>query len=84
MVYSPDRKEAFIFFKTSTIDTIITYTAVSFSVILTIVAIVVLQYTTARAESLRLGLMGLFTALIAVVLALAGAKKSEVFIGTIG
>jgi len=31
-----------------------------------------------------MGLIGLFTVMTAAILALAGARKSEVFIGTIG
>jgi hypothetical protein len=84
MIYLNNRKEAFIFYNSSAIDTIVTGTAVASAIILTIVGIVTLGVTSRETKALRLGLIALFTSVIAAVLALAGAKKSEILIGTIG
>jgi hypothetical protein len=84
MIYTQDRKEAFLFFNSSAIDKIVSIIAVAVAVILTVCAITALSYTSDKVVSLRMGLIGLFTLMTAAILALAGAKKAEVFIGTIG
>jgi hypothetical protein len=58
--------------------------AVITATILTVCAITALILTSGHGSGLRIGLIGLFTVMTAGVLALAGAKKSEVFIRMIG
>ena len=53
-----------------------------FSVILTVLAIATLNYE--KRDGARLGLVGLYTLLAAWLLALSGATKSEVTMGTVG
>jgi len=84
MIYLHNRKEAFIFYNSTAIDNIVTGAAVGCAILLTIVGIVTLGAETNESKAFRLGFIGLFTSTIAAVLALAGAKKSEILIGTIG
>jgi len=84
MIYTQDRKDAFMFFNSTGIDKIVTTIAVMTATILTVCAITTLNLTSGRGSGLRMGLIGLFTVMTAAILALAGARKSEVFIGTIG
>lgn len=84
MIYSPDRKEAFLFFASQSIDTLVTCISVVTAAILTVCAIMALSLTSGKGTALRMSLIGVFTSITACILALAGAKKSEVFIGTIG
>jgi len=52
------------------------------AVMLTVVATIALHYE--KSTALRFGFVGLFTVLVSFVLAICGAKKSELIIGTIG
>lgn len=49
---------------------------------LTVAAVVALNFQINR--SVRLALIGVFTFLVAGVLSLCGARKAEVFMGTVG
>lgn len=53
-----------------------------FAVFLTVAAILLLHFE--QREAVRIGLVGVFTLLVASVMALCGAKKAEVMMGTIG
>jgi hypothetical protein len=54
------------------------------AVALTMVAIVALWKIPQPLQAVRLGIVGMFTLLVAGVLAISGARKAEVMMGTIG
>jgi len=76
------KEQAIVFFPSSKIEKIVTGTAVLLSVILTVLAIATLNYE--KRDGARLGLVGLYTLLVAGLLTLSGASKSEVTMGTVG
>jgi hypothetical protein len=58
--------------------------SVILAVALTMVAIVALWKIPQPLQAVRLGIVGMFTLLVAGVLAISGARKAEVMMGTIG
>jgi threonine/homoserine efflux transporter RhtA len=64
------------------LEVIVKTIAVLLAVALTVVAIVLLWKV--QQQAARLGLVGVFTLLGAGVLALSGARKAEVMMGTVG
>ena len=51
-------------------------------VILTVSAIMALHFE--HRDAVRLGLVGVFTLLLAGIMALCGARKAEIMMGTVG
>ena len=83
MVHVSSHKDDVIFFyDCSVIDRIVTAISVLLAAMLAIAGMITLHFETR--EGHRLGLIVLYTVLVATLIALAGGKKSEVFMGTIG
>jgi hypothetical protein len=64
------------------IERLATTLAIFLAVLITVIAIALLQHQTR--DVIRITLIGVFAILIAMVIALSGAKKAEVLIGTVG
>ena len=60
----------------------VTVLALLLTTLLTILSMVILHVTTQ--PGLRLGLIGIFTVLVASLLTFCGGKKTDVIIGTVG
>ncbi|KAL3471206.1 hypothetical protein BJX99DRAFT_263485 [Aspergillus californicus] len=73
---------AVIFFPSSKVESIVTASAVLLSVALTVSAIAVLNLV--KTDAAKVSLVAVFSLLVACSLAITGAKKGEVMIGTIG
>lgn len=73
-----------IFYPESVIEIFVKAISVILAVALTMVAIVALWKIPQQLQAVRLGIVGMFTLLVAGVLAISGARKAEVMMGTIG
>lgn len=73
-----------VFYPPSKIEAIARAISIILAVALTVVAVVALGIIPQQKQARRLGLVGGFTLLVAGVLALSGARKAEVLMGTIG
>ena len=71
-----------MFYDSAVIDKLVTALSTAVAALLAVAGLVTLHFETR--EGPRLGLIVLYTVLVASVIALAGGKKSEVFMGTIG
>jgi hypothetical protein len=74
-------KKAIWFYPTSKVENAVRLTAVLVVTLLTIISIVALRKVAHQLA--RLGLISLFTILVAFFLALCGAKETEIINGTI-
>lgn len=82
VVRVPHIEHGIIFYDCSVIDKLVTVMSVLLAALLAIAGMVTLHFETR--EGHRSGFIVLYTVLVATVIALAGGKKSEVFMGTIG
>jgi heme A synthase len=73
-----------MFFPDSNIEFVAKVFSVLLSVALTVVAIVAMWKVPQPQQAARLGLVGVFTLLVAGVLSISGARKAEVLMGTVG
>jgi hypothetical protein len=73
-----------VFYPGSKVETVVGAISIIFAVALTVIAVVALGMMPQQQQAARLGLVGLFTLLVAGVLAVSGARKAEVLMGTIG
>lgn len=73
-----------VFYPGSKIETVVRAISIIMAVGLTVAAVVSLGKIPQKQQAGRLGLVGVFTLLVAGVLAVSGARKAEVMMGTIG
>lgn len=73
-----------VFYPGSKIEAVVRVISIILAVALTVVAVVALGKIPQQKQAGRLGLVGVFTLLVAGVLAVSGARKAEVLMGTIG
>jgi flagellar biosynthesis protein FliR len=73
-----------MFFPESNVEFVVKTVSVLLAVALTVVAIVALWKVPQQQQAERLGLVGVFTLLVAGVLSISGARKAEVMMGTVG
>jgi hypothetical protein len=83
--YELNNSNRFImFYPESKVEAVVKAFSVIVAVVLTVIAIVALWKIPPQEQAGRLGLVGVFTLLVAGVLALSGARKAEVMMGTVG
>ncbi|KAG7291045.1 hypothetical protein NEMBOFW57_001055 [Staphylotrichum longicolle] len=78
----PDDRGTLWFFPSSKVDTLVSIVAVILAAGLTVISMMALYLETR--DPVRIGLAALFSFVAAMFLAICGAKKSEIIIGTIG
>jgi hypothetical protein len=81
---SKDDIRYIMFYPESKIGVVVKALSVMLAVALTVVAIVALLKIPQQHQAGRVGLVGVFTLLVAGVLAVSGARKAEVMMGTVG
>ena len=73
-----------IFYPESKIESSVKAVSVILPVALTVIAIAALWKVPQQQQAGRLGLVGMFTLLVAGALAVSGAREAEVMMGTVG
>ncbi|KAF2193565.1 hypothetical protein K469DRAFT_712343, partial [Zopfia rhizophila CBS 207.26] len=81
-IYLSDKKSSIIFYPGSSVDRIVTGIAMILSIIITVLAVITLHLQ--KRDTVRLSMIGMFTLFLATVMAVCGAKRAEVIVGTVG
>ncbi|KAF2174453.1 hypothetical protein K469DRAFT_756731, partial [Zopfia rhizophila CBS 207.26] len=80
-IYLPDKKSSIIFYPGSSVDRIVTGIAMILSIIITVLAVITLHLQ--KRDTVRLSMIGMFALFLATVMAVCGAKRAEVIVGTV-
>jgi hypothetical protein len=81
---TPEGYRYIMFYPESNVEAVVKAFSVLLAVGLTVVAIIALWKGPQQRQAARLGLVGVFTLLVAGVLSISGARKAEVMMGTVG
>jgi hypothetical protein len=77
-----NKTEGIFYFSTSRMNSAVVALTTLFVVLIVVVSIIALHFV--HRQISRLGMIAAFTFIVGVILALCGAKKSEIIMGTFG